>query len=84
MASQPVDMVPQLLMKIQEEAAAFRKGFEARFDRLETRFDRVEDLLSKQRRDIAGILVMMKATVGDFDARVTRLEDKVRVLEQPA
>ena len=77
MASQPIDMTPQLLMKIQEDLSAFRK-------QVETRFDRVDDLIAKQRRDIAGIPVMMKSTVGDFDARVTKLEDKVRVLEQRA
>ena len=77
MASQPIDMTPQLLMKIQEDLSAFRK-------QVETRFDRVDDLIAKQRRDIAGILVMMKSTVGDFDARVTRRQDKVRVLEQRA
>ena len=84
MASQPIEFVPQLLMKIQEEIAAFRKDSEAFRKQVETRFDRVEDLLSKQRRDIAGILAMMKSTVGDFDARVTRRQDTVRVLEPHA
>ncbi len=45
------------------------------------RLERVEDLLLKQRRSTAGILVSMNAVTGDFDGRVGRLERRVTMLE---
>jgi hypothetical protein len=41
----------------------------------------VEDINRKQRRDSAGMLVMMRATAGDFDERVSEVEERLAVLE---
>lgn len=75
-----------ILMRIQEDAAAFRKEMRDRFDaveaRFEARFDGVDEKLRSQRRDLAGILVMMKSTAGAFDERVEALEQRVKVLER--
>lgn len=76
------DAVLPILVKIQEEAAAFRNEVRDRFDGVDSRLDRIEDVARKQRRDIAGILVMMKGAAGVFDERVTSLELRVDVLEQ--
>ena len=73
--SDPVkDVVPQILMKIQADISAFRES-------VETRLDRLEDISRKHRRDSAGTLVMMRATAGDFDARVSEIEERVTTLE---
>ncbi len=46
-----------------------------------TRLERIEELARKQRRDSAGMLVMMRATAGDFDERVNEVEERVAALE---
>ena len=48
---------------------------------LKVRMSAMEDLMRKQRRDTAGILVLMKGAVGEFDQRVFRLEQRVTVIE---
>jgi hypothetical protein len=68
------DATLQILKKIQEDTAAFRKSVE---DRLE----RIEEIGRKQRRDSAGMLVMMRATAGDFDERVRDVEERLDVIE---
>jgi hypothetical protein len=68
------DETLQILKKIQEDTAAFRKSVE---DRLE----RIEEIGRKQRRDSAGMLVMMRATAGDFDERVRDVEERIDALE---
>jgi hypothetical protein len=68
------DATLQILTKIQDDVAAFRRS-------VEERLDRVEDINRKQRRDSAGMLVMMRATAGDFDERVSEVEERLAVLE---
>jgi hypothetical protein len=68
------DATPQILTKIQDDVAAFRRS-------VEERLDRVEDINRKQRRDSAGMLVMMRATAGDFDERVSEVEERLAVLD---
>lgn len=67
----------EVLKRIQEKLGEHDK----RFDQIDKRFDRFEELMRKQRRDVAGILVMMKATAGDFDERVTAIENRMDALE---
>jgi hypothetical protein len=74
MSDKVQDATLKILMKIQEDTAAFRKSVE---DRLE----RIEEINRKQRRDSAGMLVMMRATAGDFDERVRDVEDSIDALE---
>ncbi|MBL8590849.1 MAG: hypothetical protein JNK46_20125 [Methylobacteriaceae bacterium] len=45
------------------------------------RLERIEELARKQRRDSAGMLVMMRATAGDFDERVNEVEERAAALE---
>jgi hypothetical protein len=68
------DATLQILTKIQDDVAAFRRS-------VEERLDRVEDINRKQRRDSAGMLVMMRATAGDFDERVSEVEERLAVLD---
>jgi len=60
----------EILKKIQAQLATHDK-----------RFDVLEDLVRKQRRDTAGLLVMAKAVTGDFAEQVAAIEERVRVLE---
>jgi hypothetical protein len=68
------DATLQILTKIEDDVAAFRRS-------VEERLDRVEDINRKQRRDSAGMLVMMRATAGDFDERVSEVEERLAGLE---
>jgi hypothetical protein len=68
------DATLQILTKIQDDVAAFRRS-------VEERLDRVEDINRKQRRASAGMLVMMRATAGDFDERVSEVEERLAVIE---
>jgi hypothetical protein len=45
------------------------------------RFDQLEANMRKDRRNVAGMLVMMRATAGDFDQRVSEIEERVAALE---
>ena len=45
------------------------------------RLDRIETLVAKQRREGAAMLVMMRATVSDFDERVGDVEERLAVVE---
>jgi phage-related minor tail protein len=74
MSEKPVDLTTEILVAIRKDIAEFRHS-------VETRLDRLEVAVGKQRRDQAGMLVMMRATAGDFDQRVRDVEDRVRALE---
>lgn len=52
-----------------------------RFDAVEKRFDEMGDLIRKQRRDTAGLLVMAKSVTGNFAEELAAIEERVRVLE---
>jgi DNA repair ATPase RecN len=68
------DAVFDILERIQADAADFRRS-------VEERLDRIEQLQRKQRRDAAGMLVMMRSTVTDLDARVSEVEERLLALE---
>jgi cysteine synthase len=52
-----------------------------RFDAFEDHFAALEDLIRKQRRDTAGLLVMAKSVTGQFAEELAAVEERVRVLE---
>ena len=70
MAEAATDVVLQILIKIQDSIVAQA-----------TRLERIENLVRKQRREGAGMLVMMRATVSDFHERVGDVEERLAVLE---
>jgi DNA repair ATPase RecN len=67
----------EILKKIQAQLADHDK----RFDAVEKRFDELGELVRKQRRDTAGLLVMAKAVTGDFAEQVAAIEERVAALE---
>jgi hypothetical protein len=53
------------------------KQLQSGFSEMRERLERIEEINRKQRRDSAGMLVMMRATAGDFDARVTEIDGRM-------
>ena len=64
----------ETLRNIQSDIADLKRSFDE--FKSEVRADRRKD-----RRSVAGMLVMMQATAGDFDQRVTEIEQRVMALE---
>ncbi|MGJ5084998.1 hypothetical protein ACQR06_05640 [Bradyrhizobium sp. HKCCYLRH1065] len=81
MVETPTDAVHSILINIQESIAALRT--EVGQFRLDNRaeHERMEALIRRQRRDSAGMLVMMRAAASDFDERVTEVEERIAALE---
>lgn len=71
----------EILKKIQADIASFRTDVNERFTRVEVRFEGLDELVRKQRRDTAGLLVMTKAVTGDFAEQVAAIEERVAALE---
>jgi hypothetical protein len=57
------------------------KNIQASIARLNERFDHLEAAMRKDRRNVTGMLVMMRATAADFDERVSEIEERVTALE---
>ncbi len=81
MLERPTDVTLDVLMKIQESIGALRSEVGGFGRAVDARFERIETVMHKQRRDSAGMLVMMRATVTDFDERVSDVEERVAALE---
>ena len=81
MAGNSTDAVHQILIKIQDSISSLRSELGQFRLSTEARFERIEGLIRKQRRDAAGMLVMMRATASDFDERVSEVEERVAALE---
>ncbi|MCJ2051554.1 hypothetical protein [Methylobacterium sp. J-070] len=74
----------EILKGIQGSIAQLRADTTAFRSETLARFDKLEASLRKDRRNAAGMLVMMRATAGDFDARVSEVEERVTALETRA
>jgi glycine cleavage system protein P-like pyridoxal-binding family len=95
MADNLTDAVPQILIKIQDSISALRselgtvrsevgtvRSEVGQFrTSVEGRLDRLEHLNRKYRRDAAAMMVIMRATAGDFDERVNEVVERVAALE---
>jgi len=71
----------EILKKIQGDISLGRYEVKQFKQDTETRFERLEALVRKQRRDGAAMLVMMRAAAGDFEERVTAVEQQIAALE---
>ena len=60
------------------------KSIQAAIPETNARLERLEAGLRKDRRNSAGMLVMMRATAGDFDERVSELEEHMERIENRA
>ena len=84
MAETPTDAVHQILIKIQDSIVAVRSEMGQFRQSTETRFERVESMIRKRRRDAAGMMVMMRSVASDFDERVSEVEERLTALEAKA
>ena len=74
MAENIQDATFEILKNLQATLVEFRTEVNQRLDRLETG-------MRKDRRNAAGMIVMMRATAGDFDQRVSEVEERLARLE---
>ena len=81
MAENPTGAVPQILIKIQDSIGLLRSELGQFKLENQMQHERMESLIRKQRRDAAGMLVMMRAAASDFDERVSEVEERVAALE---
>jgi hypothetical protein len=91
MAEEPTDAVPQILIRIQDSISAIRselgtlRAEVGQFKREnETQHEEIRGLIHKQRRGSAAMMVIMRATVSDFDERVNEIVERVAALEARA
>ena len=75
------DNVDSITLDILKSIQASIAKLNERFDQVDARFDRVEAGLRKDRRNVAGMLVMMRSVSGEFDERVTEVEERLTALE---
>jgi hypothetical protein len=82
MAETLTDAVPQILIKIQDSISALRSEV-GQFKRdNEVQHERMEGLIRKQQRGSAAMMVIMRATAGDFEERVNDIMERVAALEK--
>jgi predicted CopG family antitoxin len=88
MAEEPTDAVPHILIRIQDSISAVRSELGTLRAELgefkrenETQHEEIRGLIHKQRRGSAAMMVIMRATVSDFDERVNEIVERVAVLE---
>jgi hypothetical protein len=88
MVEAPTDAVPQILIKIQDSISALRselgtlRSEVGQFKREnETQHEEIRGLIRKQQRGSAAMMVIMRATVSDFDERVNEVVERVAALE---
>jgi hypothetical protein len=84
MSTAPHDLTHEILKQIRADIADFRRSVDDRFEQVDKRFDAIEDLVRRQRKDSAAMLVMMRSVVGTFNERVTATEDRLATLEVEA
>jgi hypothetical protein len=81
MVETPTDAVPQILIKIQDSISALRAEVgEFKCDN-DAQHQRMEGLIRKHRRDSAALMIIMRATISDFDERVSEVVERVAALE---
>jgi hypothetical protein len=82
MADTLTDAVPEILMRIQDSISTLRSELGTLRSDLTPRLDRIENIVRKQRRDSAAMMIIMRATVSDFDERVNEAVERVAALEK--
>jgi hypothetical protein len=81
MVEAPTDAVPQILIKIQDGIGALRAEVGQFKRENETQHEEIRGLIHKQQRGSAAMMVIMRATVSDFDERVNEVVERVAALE---
>ena len=82
MTETSTDAVLQILISIQDSVSALRSEVGDFKRGNEAQHARIEGLIRKQRRDSAAMMLIMRATVSDFDERVDEIAERVIALEK--
>jgi hypothetical protein len=82
MTEATTDAVLQILISIQDSVSALRSEVGDFKRDNEAQHERMEGLIRKQRRDSAAMMLIMRATVSDFDERVDEIVEQVTALEK--
>ena len=69
------DNVQSVTLEILKSIQAGIVQLNERFDWLDQRIDALDAGMRKDRRNVAGMLIMMRATAGDFDTRSSEVEE---------
>jgi hypothetical protein len=77
MVENPTDAVPQILIKIQDSITALHAEVGQFKHENETQHEEIRGLIHKQQRGSAAVMVIMRATVSDFDERVSAVEERI-------
>jgi uncharacterized coiled-coil protein SlyX len=84
MADQTQSLMLDILKRIQADVSDVKTRttkLEERMTRMEDSMSKLTDVVRKQRRDTAAMLVMMRGTVGDFDDRVSVLDLDMKLMK---
>jgi hypothetical protein len=73
--------VAHILIKIQDSISALRSEVGQFKRENETQHEEIRGLIRKQQRGSAAMMVIMRATVSDFDERVNEVVERVAALE---
>ena len=76
------DTTLQILIRIQDSISDLRKEMGNLQQFMQSGFAKVDEQARKNRRDVAGMPVMMKSTAGDFDERVAAVEQRMNVYDK--
>lgn len=71
-----IENVENAIFEILKSIQAKLADHDRRFDQVEQRFEQLEDLMRRRRRDVAGILVIGKGTAGKFAEDLAALEKR--------
>jgi hypothetical protein len=82
MVETPTDPMPQILIEIQDSISALQAEVGDFKRDNEAQHKQIEGLIRKQRRDSAAMMIIMRATVSDFDERVNEVVERVAALEK--
>ena len=72
----------EILKSIQESILRLEKRVVDSENKLGKKIDELTATMVKFKRDMAGTIVIMRATAGDFDQRVSQIEERMDALEQ--
>ena len=81
MVETPTDAVPQILIRIQDSISALRSEVGQFKRENETQHEEIRGLIRRQQRGSAAMMVIMRATVSDFDERVSAVEEQIAALD---
>ena len=77
----------EILKRLQADSASVVQrldNMDSRLDSMDGRLGKLETQVKKINADSAAMLVIMRATVRDFNERVTEIEDDIRFIKRKA